>query len=143
MNVHDPQAPVATLLVEREVVIAAPGDVVWACWTDPVRVVRWMGRTASIDLVPGGAIRIEDGNGAVMVGEILEVDQPRRLVFTWGWEDPAETIRPGGSRVEVELDELPEGTRVRVRHHGLPPAEATGHAEGWDYFLGRLGEAAA
>jgi uncharacterized protein YndB with AHSA1/START domain len=101
-----------------------------------------MGRTAAIELAPGGPIRIEYGNGAVMRGEVVEVDAPRRLVFTWGWEDPAEVVRPGASQVEVDLDPVPEGTRVRVRHLGLPPDEATGHGEGWDYFLGRLGDAA-
>jgi uncharacterized protein YndB with AHSA1/START domain len=142
--VAEPEPPLdAPVLVEREVLIAAPRDVVWSCWTDPARLVRWMGRTASVDLVPGGPIRIEYGNGAVMLGAIVDLDAPRRLVFTWGWEDPEEAIRPGGSRVEVDLDELPGGTRVRVRHLGLPAAEATGHAEGWDYFLGRLADAAA
>jgi uncharacterized protein YndB with AHSA1/START domain len=131
-----------TLLVEREVVIDAPRETVWTCWTDPERLVRWMGRTASIDVRPGGAMRIEYGNGAVMLGHVLEVDRPRRLVFSWGWEDPAEIVRPGASRVEVDLEEKPEGTRVRVRHLDLPAAEATGHAEGWDYFLGRLPDAA-
>jgi hypothetical protein len=65
------------------------------------------------------------------------------MVFTWGWEDPAELVRPGQSRVEVSLAEVADGTQVRVRHLGLPPAEAEGHAEGWDYFLGRLAEAVA
>ena len=133
----------ATVPVEREVLIRAPLETVWACWTDPDRLVRWMGTNASIDLRPGGDVRIAYGNGAVMLGSVLEVDAPRRLVFTWGWEDPAELVRPGESRVEVDLDELVEGTRVRVRHLGLPAAEAAGHGEGWDYFLGRLAEAAA
>lgn len=129
-------------LVEREVVIAAPVDVVWACWTDPDRLVRWMGSEAVIDLRPGGDVRIAYGNGAVMLGSVLEVEPPRRLVFTWGWEDPAELVRPGASRVEVDLEEVPDGTRVRVRHLGLPAAEAESHGEGWDHFLGRLGDAA-
>src|SRR4051812_13343168 len=125
MIVAEPEARVDTpVLVEREVLIAARRDVVWACWTDPARLVRWMGRTASIDLVPGGAIRIEYGNGAVMLGAIVDVDRPRRLVLTWGWAGSEGAINPGASRVEVDLDELPEGTRVRVRHVGLPAAEA-------------------
>jgi uncharacterized protein YndB with AHSA1/START domain len=64
-------------------------------------------------------------------------------VFTWGWEDPAEVVRPGASRVEVTLEPVGQGTRVLVRHLLLPAGERAGHAEGWDYFLGRLVEAAA
>lgn len=127
------------VLVEREVTIAAPRDLVWAYWTDPDRLVRWMGSVATLDLRAGGDVRIEYGNGAVMLGSVLEAVEPSRLVFTWGWEDPAELVRPGQSRVEVTLDEAGDGTRVRVRHLDLPTAEeATGHGEGWDYFLGRL-----
>jgi uncharacterized protein YndB with AHSA1/START domain len=125
--------------VEREIVIAAPPAVVWRYWLDPTQLVRWMGTRATIDARPDGPIRVEYGNGAVMSGTIVELDAPRRLVFTWGWEDPAEVVRPGGSTVEVTFVEVPGGTRVRVRHTGLPDGEREAHAEGWDYFLGRLG----
>ena len=124
--------------VEREIEIAAPPAVVWQYWLDPVQLVRWMGTRATIDARAGGPIRVEYGNGAVLSGAIVELDEPRRLVFTWGWEDPAEVVRPGGSTVEVVFFEVPHGTRVRVRHTGLPDGERAGHAEGWDYFLGRL-----
>jgi uncharacterized protein YndB with AHSA1/START domain len=138
-GVHD----VTTVLVERDVVVSAPIELVWAFWTEPEKLVRWMGSVASIELRPGGDLRIEYGNGAVMLGTVLELDPPRRLVFTWGWEDPSEVVRPGASRVEVDLDVADAGTRLRLRHLGLPPAEAAGHAEGWDYFLGRLADAVA
>ena len=129
--------------IDREVVVAAPPEVVWQFWTDPTRLVRWMGSEATLDPRPGGEIVIRYGNGAAMRGEVVELDEPRRLVFTWGWEDPTEIVRPGASRVEVTLDAVDEGTRVHVRHLGLPTAERAGHVEGWDYFLGRLLEAAA
>jgi uncharacterized protein YndB with AHSA1/START domain len=130
--------------IEREVRIAAPPELVWSFWVVPERIVRWMGRTATFDSTPGGTVRIDYGGGHVMRGEVLELDPPRRLVFTWGWEDPAEAVRPGGSRVEVDLAPEGDGTRLRLRHSGLPDAaEVAGHAEGWDYFLGRLVGAAA
>jgi uncharacterized protein YndB with AHSA1/START domain len=137
------RAAETNVLVDREVTIAAPRELVWAYWTDPARLVQWMGSVASLDLRPGGDVRIEYANGAVMLGTVLEAEPPRRLVFTWGWEDPAELVRPGGSRVEVDLDEADGGTLLRLRHLGLPQAEAAGHAEGWDYFLGRLADAVA
>jgi uncharacterized protein YndB with AHSA1/START domain len=125
-------------IVERTIEIAAPAGVVWQYWLDPARIVRWMGTQASIEARPGGAIRVEYGNGAVMSGAIVELEEPVRLVFTWGWEDPSEVVRPGGSTVEVAFDTVPGGTRVRVRHSGLPEGERAGHGEGWDYFLARL-----
>ena len=101
-----------------------------------------MGRTATVDPRPGGRIRIDYGSGHVMLGEVVELDPPRRLVFTWGWEDPAEAVQAGGSRVEVDLTADGDGTRLRLRHSGLPDGEVDSHAEGWDYFLGRLAAAA-
>ena len=129
--------------VEREVRIAARPEVVWSFWVDPSRIVRWMGRSATLEPQPGGEFRIDYGNGNVVSGRFVELVEPARLVFTWGWEDPAEAVRPGGSVVEVELTPDGDGTRLRLRHSGLPDdAEVAGHAEGWDYFLSRLLDAA-
>jgi uncharacterized protein YndB with AHSA1/START domain len=126
-------------IVERQTVVGcAPSDA-WGWWTDPALLVRWMGSAAEVDLRPGGTIRVTYGNGAVMAGELITLDPPRRLDFTWGWEDPAEIVRPGQSRVEVLFESVEGGTLIVVRHHDLPDGERAGHAEGWDYFLGRLG----
>ena len=134
--------PSADGTIERDVRIAAPPAIVWTFWTDPERIVRWMGRTATVDPRPGGRIRIDYGSGHVMLGEVVELDPPKRLVLTWGWEDPAEAVQAGGSRVEVDLAADGDGTRLRLRHSGLPDGERDSHAEGWDYFLGRLAAAA-
>jgi uncharacterized protein YndB with AHSA1/START domain len=126
-------------IVERETVVACAPSEAWRWWTEPALLVRWMGSVAEVDLRPGGSIRIAYGNGAVMAGEVLALDPPKRLDFTWGWEDPAEVVRPGQSRVEVVFESVESGTRVVVRHLDLPQGERAGHAEGWDYFLERLG----
>jgi uncharacterized protein YndB with AHSA1/START domain len=125
-------------IVERETVVSCAPAEAWRWWTEPPLLVRWMGSAAEVDLRPGGAIRIVYGNGAVMAGEVVTLDPPRRLDFTWGWEDPEEIVRPGESRVEVVFEPVAGGTRVVVRHRDLPEGERAGHAEGWDYFLGRL-----
>jgi uncharacterized protein YndB with AHSA1/START domain len=130
-------------LIERDVTIPASREIVWTYWTDPERLIAWMGSTARLDVRPGGELHVEYANGAVMDGEFVEVEEPGRLEFTWGWLDPAEVVRPGASRVEVSLDEAEGGTRVLLRHLGLPASERDSHAEGWDYFLARLAAAVA
>ena len=125
-------------VVEREAVVGCAPAEAWRWWTEPALLVRWMGSEAEVDLRPGGAICIAYGNGAVMAGELVTLDPPKRLDFTWGWEDPEEVVRPGQSRVEVVFEAVDGGTRVVVRHLDLPEGERPGHAEGWDYFLGRL-----
>jgi uncharacterized protein YndB with AHSA1/START domain len=128
--------------VEREILVAVRPHQAWRWWIEPSLVVRWMGNEAVIDPVPGGVYRIVYGNGAVMRGSLVSLDPPRRLVYTWGWEDPAEVVRPGDSTVEVTFTPEHDGTRIRVRHTGLPVPERAGHDEGWAYFLGRLVEVA-
>jgi uncharacterized protein YndB with AHSA1/START domain len=132
------QAPTTPADIRREVRIQASPATVWAYFVDPDRIVRWMGKTAALDVRPGGAIRLDYGNGNVMAGAYVELDEPRRLAFTFGWEDPSQLVRPGGSLVEVELEPDGTGTVVRLTHTGLPGDEVATHTEGWDYFLPRL-----
>ncbi len=128
-----------------ELDIAASPAVVWSFWTDPERLVRWMGDVATLDPRPGGLFRLEYRSGDVARGEYLELQEPRRLVLTWGWEADGDPTPPGSSRIEVELEPLDGGsaTRLRLRHTGLPKASRSGHDEGWRHFLGRLDDAAA
>jgi Activator of Hsp90 ATPase homolog 1-like protein len=66
------------------------------------------------------------------------VDPPRRLVFSWGWNHD-HAVAPGSTRVEVTFAEENGGTRVVLRHAGLPNAEQNAHhRKGWELYLGRL-----
>lgn len=129
--------------IEREVTIAARPETVFACFVDPERIVRWMGMTAELDATRGGLFRIDYNGKDIARGAFVEVDPPRRVVFTWGWEAPGDATPPGASTVEVTLTAEDGGTRLRLRHTGLPAEAVDGHAEGWDYFLPTLVEAAA
>jgi uncharacterized protein YndB with AHSA1/START domain len=86
-------------LVEREVTVPDGPDEVWRSLTQP----EWLGEDATIELREAGDVRAGDRSGFVE-----EVDAPRRLVF-W-WSEPDE----GATRVELELDEMESGTRIRV-----------------------------
>jgi hypothetical protein len=65
----------------------------------------------------------------------------RAQTAAWGWEAPGALTPPGASLVEVTFE--PDGAVLRLRHSRLVPEAVAGHAEGWDYFLGRLTEALA
>ena len=124
-----------------ELRIEAAPDTVWRFWTDPHAIVRWMGSVATLEAVPGGIFRIDYGQGDVVAGEYLELDPPRRLVVSWGWESAENVVQPGGSRVEVDLEPAGDGaTLLRVRHTGLDAAGLKSHDEGWRHFLPRLQE---
>jgi uncharacterized protein YndB with AHSA1/START domain len=132
-----------TAVYERTLSIAASPETVWEFFVDPERLCRWKGMNADLDPRPGGLYRCEVIPGHTALGEYVELDPPRRLVFTWGW-DGEEAVPPGTSRIEVELTPEGEGTSVRFVHRDLPNAEqVASHAHGWDHYLGRLEVAAA
>ena len=140
-------ATTETTTIERTISIAASPETIWEFFVDPDKLVRWKGMNADLDPRPGGTYRCEVIPGHTARGEYVELDPPRRLVFTWGWEksgDEENPVPPGSSTIEVELTPQGAGTSLRFVHRDLPNAEsAESHAHGWDHYLPRLEIAAA
>jgi uncharacterized protein YndB with AHSA1/START domain len=126
--------------VEREIAIAARPETVWELLVDARQAIRWMGQAATFDLRRGGRYRIEVIPGHVASGEFVEIDPPRRLVYTWGWEaDSDSAVPPGSTTVVFELLPRDDGTLLRFSHRDLPSAKAAAsHAHGWDHYFERL-----
>jgi uncharacterized protein YndB with AHSA1/START domain len=135
--------PGETRVVEHEVHVNARPETVFAYFTDPMKMVEWMGVEATLDPRPGGVSRIAVNSEAIMRGEFLEVIPHSRVVFSWGWEDQRFGMPPASTMVEVSLRPDADGTHVRVTHRRLPNAGVQFHEVGWGYYLGRLGLAAS
>jgi uncharacterized protein YndB with AHSA1/START domain len=128
-----------TQAIVREVRIDASPDTVFEFFTDPAKMVRWKGTTATLDPRPGGVYRVQMNEQVIAVGEYVEVDPPNRVVFTWGWEGDYASTPPGSSTVEVTFTEDGDGTLVRLVHSGLPTTQSVeAHAHGWDQYMPRL-----
>ena len=110
-------------------------------FTQPEALIRWMGDRAVLDPRPGGEFTLVFGD-TIIEGRYVRVDPPSHLAITWGRVGSAD-FPPGASTLEVDL--IPErgGTRVEIVHTGLPRREAQPHADGWRYYLGRLGQVGA
>jgi uncharacterized protein YndB with AHSA1/START domain len=130
--------PRETSFVEHEVRVAARPETVFAYFTDPAKMVRWMGTEAMLDPRPGGVCRINVVGVAPVLGEFVEVDPYTRIVFTWGWEEQWFGMPPQSTAVEVSFTPDGEGTIVRVAHRELPAAAVDFHRAGWEHYLGRL-----
>jgi uncharacterized protein YndB with AHSA1/START domain len=120
--------------------IDAPPEVVFAHLVTAEGMVAWMGERAELEPVPGGGFAV-DVDGAPIRGRYLEVDPPRRVVFSWGVPGRPD-LPPGSSRVEFTLIATRAGTRLELVHRDLPEPEAPKHAAGWTHYLGRLRAAA-
>ena len=131
-------APVDTFVVTREIEIDASPETVWELLTDPEKITRWKGVHAEFDSRDGGSYRIEVIPGRTAAGTIVELDPPRKLVYTWGWEGQPE-LPPGASTVEFLLEPTENGTKLTFLHHKLPGLDAANsHGHGWDHYFERL-----
>jgi len=124
--------------IVREVMIAAPPHEVFPYFTDPEKMIVWKAVEATLDPRPGGVFRIDVTGHDVARGEYVEIDPPRRVVFTFGWESAGSPVPPGSTIVEITLFPDGDGTRVRLVHSGVPDQIRTGSTEGWDHYLHRL-----
>jgi uncharacterized protein YndB with AHSA1/START domain len=135
---------------------AAPADV-FPYLTDPARYVRWMGSEAWLEPVPGGVYRVAMPDGFAAAGTFTRVLRPHLVALTWGFADDeaashtkgdeaksAGAMPAGSTRVTVTLHDENGGTRLTLRHEGLPSEELrTGHEMAWNTYLPRLAVVAA
>jgi uncharacterized protein YndB with AHSA1/START domain len=135
------------LVIEREIVIDAPVEVVWRIITEPEQMSGWFADRVDLVVEPGahGYMQFGDQGGPVVVET---VDPPRRFSFRWNYPSGEEPI--AGNSMLVEFTLTPEGderTRLRVVESGhellgWTDAEkhryADEHQGGWGEFLDRL-----
>jgi uncharacterized protein YndB with AHSA1/START domain len=138
------QETAETTAVERELAIDASPETVWEFLVDPQKAIHWMGTSADFDARPGGLYYCEVIPGHTAKGEFVELDRPRKLVYTWGWEKSGTegAVAPGSTTIEIELIPNGAGTTLRFKHELPTAAAAASHANGWDHYLERLVTAA-
>lgn len=135
--------------IEREIVIDAPVDVVWAIVTAPEHVGSWFSDFAEIDLRPGGKAALTWTEHGTALGWVEEVEPPTRFAMRWARPLGAEPRPENTTLVEFILSEESEGTRLRVIESGFRELEgpdeekaeyAKGNEQGWEQELGELVE---
>jgi uncharacterized protein YndB with AHSA1/START domain len=138
------QSAVKPSLTLKRRLNAAPAKV-FAAWTDPEKVKRWMGPEgvetllAEIDPRTGGRYRLlmraPDGENHDVSGVYREVVPNEKLVFTWAWKSTPEresvvtiTIKPDG-----------DSSLLTLTHEQFFDEEARDrHQHGWSGALTKL-----
>jgi uncharacterized protein YndB with AHSA1/START domain len=128
---------------ERTITIRAERATVFRFFTDPERFARWWGKGSRIDPREGGRILICYPDGSTASGTVLEIRDPERIVFTYGYDSPDKPIAPCGSRVVITLEVHDLGTRLEMRHEVESEAIRDMHVMGWRYQLAVFAHVAA
>jgi uncharacterized protein YndB with AHSA1/START domain len=110
----------AALRFERD--LAHPIERVWRAVSEPQELARWF--VAPVHWTPRAG---ETFDAYGQRGEVIAVEPPRRLVWTFGPE-----------RFSFELAPAGEGCRLIFTHVLAEPALAAQHAAGWESYLDRL-----
>ncbi len=90
--------------IEREIVVPESPAEVWEALTEPERLEEWFASSVELDARPGGTGVFRWGDGEEQRATVREVEDAERLVLDWD----------DGGEVVLELEELPDGTRVHV-----------------------------
>jgi uncharacterized protein YndB with AHSA1/START domain len=120
--------------LDRAVVIRASPEVVFRFFTDSARWASWWGAGSTIDPRPGGSVMIRLPGGVEVTGEVIEIEVPRRLVFTYGFVSGS-PIPPGGSIVAIDLAREGADTRLTLAHTFAEAAPRDAFVQGWRHQL--------
>ncbi|MGH8931516.1 MAG: SRPBCC domain-containing protein [Egibacteraceae bacterium] len=120
--------------VTRTVVLPATPSQVWHSVGSPDRLSRWLGVDIELDVRPGGEGTAREPDGTTRRLVVDDVQPGARLSFSW-WPEPrghgpdaSTASRPGSaapaagpaSAVEIDLEPVDGGTRLRVTETALP-----------------------
>jgi uncharacterized protein YndB with AHSA1/START domain len=138
--------------IVTEIHIAAPAERVFKALTDERELPLWFTNSScpvkvwQMDARPGGHYRYTTQKGTVVNdesecnchGDILQIDPPHLLVYSWvaNWHDDKSRV----TVVRWELTPDATGTRLKVTHSGLAhePASRKDYSGGWPGVLDAL-----
>ena len=116
---------------------------VFDAWLDPASASKFLFATPTgkmvrveIDARVGGSFSItrRDGEDVEHVGSYVEIDRPRRLVFTFGVPKFSAQM----TRVSIDLKSTPTGCELTLTHEGVLPEWLDRGREGWGKILDGL-----
>jgi uncharacterized protein YndB with AHSA1/START domain len=128
-------AQTRTLLIERE--MPHPPEKIWRALTEGPLIAEWL---MTNDFKPEVGHRFTfratpvPGWSGIIESEVLVVEPPSRLVYSWG-------ALGLDSAVTFTLTPMEGGTRLRMEHSGFGPDQDQaykGASYGWRNFLGKL-----
>jgi uncharacterized protein YndB with AHSA1/START domain len=122
--------------------IHATADKVFDAITRPELARRYWGHENVSDWQPGSRwehIRANDERTVELVGKVIEIRPPKRLVISWA--NASQQADPASySRVSFDIEEYDDMVRLTVSHEDLiaDSGMAKGVSKGWPMVLSSL-----
>jgi uncharacterized protein YndB with AHSA1/START domain len=138
----NPQPQKAIVQVTRR--FSASAERVFDAWLDPNTVGKWLFSTPTgkmskvkIDARVGGSYLIaesREGADVEHIGEYLDMDRPRLLVFTLKVPKYSEE----NTKVTIDIRALESGCELTLTHEGVLPDYIASTTSGWNMILDQL-----
>ncbi len=151
MSINEQVQDDQVLRIER--LIPASPERLFELWSEPSELVKWWGPdgfdvpASALDVRPGGywrtTMRSPQGDLHTVSGVYRTIDKPRRLVFTWGWDDDT-GLRGHETEVTVTFEPAPGGTRMVLLQQAFENKDQRDrHNQGWSSSFECLARVAA
>ena len=138
--------------IEREIVVRAPKERVYAALTTPEQFVKWFSIGVEGRLDTGERPTLDFGEYGEFTIYVVAANPhdyfayrcvPGSIYCPQGFK--GDVLAHPNTLVEFTLEEVEGGTKVHLKESGISslPAEVieqtlTGNSAGWDFMLGRL-----
>lgn len=122
---------------ELVIFIRATPTEIWRAITDPEMTRNYYyGTEIKSDWTPGARWTSESGDELYLDGQILEVEEPHRLVQTFhvAWPDEDAFNDPPSTQT-WEITPMGDASRVSIVHEGMGQATREYVEDGWEIIL--------
>ena len=123
----------------------ADKEVLYKAWTEPDQLKQWwkpMNKKlvhVQNDIRQGGEVVYEVEGNMKITGEYKDVAEGNKLVYSWNWELPEDSLHKGEYLLTVQFRENGDGSALEVsqdqfkNEHAIKP-----HRDGWEEALEEL-----
>jgi uncharacterized protein YndB with AHSA1/START domain len=130
--------PADKQIIEFVQIVKATPSQVYLAFTNATSLKEWFCDVATLDPKPGGRYYAAWNNGFYACGEFTAVEPDKKIQFSWYGRHT-----PDLTQVEIELEEIDEGTRVKLIHRDIGADEGWADTSqqierGWDNLLDNL-----
>lgn len=109
--------------------LPAKSEQIYNAWISSEGHSQITGSQAEVDAKIDGEFKAWDG---YIWGKTLVMEPPHRIVQAWRTSEFPEG-HPD-SRVEILLEEVPNGTMITLNHKDIPDGQGDSYKQGWDDF---------